>query len=43
VGEHAVGAANPERHRLDQDAAFFGGRFEYVLDAERPAANIPES
>jgi hypothetical protein len=43
VGEHPVGAANPERQRLDQDAALFGRRFGYVLNVETAAARAPES
>jgi hypothetical protein len=43
VGQLAVGAANPERHGLDQDVAFFERRFGYVLEADRTVARIRES
>jgi hypothetical protein len=43
VGQLAVGAANPERHGLDQDVAFFERRFGYVLEADKTVARIRES
>jgi hypothetical protein len=43
VGQLAVGAANPERHCLDQDVAVIERRFGYVVEADRTVAWIPES